>query len=95
MKREDLLKSVKQAILQQAIQGKLTEDWRKQNPNIEPASELLKRIKAEKEKLIKEKKLRKERPLPPITQEEIPFELPDDWVWCRLGEIITLISGQD
>nr|WP_024791540.1 hypothetical protein [Lebetimonas sp. JS032] len=53
----------------------------KKNPNIEPASELLKRIKAEKEKLIKKKKIRKEKPLPPITQEEIPFELPDGWVW--------------
>jgi type I restriction enzyme S subunit len=87
MKKGDLLKNIKQAILQQAIQGKLTEDWRKQNPDVEPASELLKRIKAEKEKLIKEKKIRKEKPLPPITQDEIPFELPDGWVWCRLGEI--------
>jgi type I restriction enzyme S subunit len=94
MKKNNLLKAVKQAILQEAVQGKLTEEWRKQNPNIEPASELLKRIKAEKEKLIKEKKIRKEKPLPPITEDEIPFALPKSWVWCRLGEIIELIMGQ-
>lgn len=88
MKKDNLLKAVKQAILQQAIQGKLTADWRAQHTDTEPASELLKRIKAEKQKLIAEKKIRKEKPLPPITQDEIPFELPDDWVWCRLGEII-------
>ena len=87
MKKDNLLKAVKQAILQEAIQGKLTENWRKENLDIEPASELLKRIKTEKEKLIKEKKIRKEKPLPPITEEEIPFELPQGWVWCRLGEI--------
>jgi type I restriction enzyme S subunit len=92
--QKELVKQLKQSILQEAIQGKLTEDWRKQNPDVEPASELLKRIKAKKEKLIKEKKIRKEKPLPPITQDEIPFELPDGWVWCRLGEIIELIMGQ-
>ncbi len=82
-----LISQLKQSILQEAIQGKLTAAWRKQNPNAEPASELLKRIKAEKQKLIAEKKIRKQKPLLPITQDEIPFELPDGWVWCRLGEI--------
>ena len=94
MKKNDLLRAVKQAILQQAIQGKLTAGWREQNPNTEPASKLLKRIKAEKEKLIKEKKIRKEKPLPPITKEEIPFELPKVWVWCRLGEITNYGSSE-
>lgn len=78
---------LKQSILQEAIQGKLTATWREQNPDIEPASKLLKRIKAEKEKLIKEKKIRKEKSLPPISEDEIPFELPEGWAWCRLGEI--------
>jgi type I restriction enzyme S subunit len=90
-----LLSQLKQSILQEAIQGKLTESWRKQNPTTEPASELLKRIKAEKAQLIKEKKIKKEKPLPKISKEEIPFELPKSWVWCRLGEIIILKSGQD
>jgi type I restriction enzyme S subunit len=68
--------------LQDAVQGKLVE----QNKNDEPASELLKKIKAEKEKLIAEKKLKKEKELPPIKPEEIPFEIPENWEWCRLGE---------
>jgi type I restriction enzyme S subunit len=81
-----LLSQLKQSILQEAIQGKLTKEWREQNPNTEPASELLNRINVEKAQLIKEKKIKKEKPLPPITKEEIPFELPEGWVWCRLGE---------
>ena len=52
----------------------------------EHASELLKRIQAEKAQLIKDKKIKKQKPLPPISEEEKPFELPDGWVWCRLGE---------
>ncbi|MBR9916756.1 hypothetical protein GYB29_03495 [bacterium] len=85
--QKKLLNHLKQSILLEAIQGKLTEGWREQNPNTESASELLKRIKEEKAQLIKDKKIRKEKPLPPITEEEIPFELPEGWVWCRLVEI--------
>lgn len=80
------LENLNQSILQEAVQGKLV----KQNPKDEPASELLKRIKAEKAKSGK-----KEKPLSPIKAAEIPFEIPESWVWCRLGEIIDLISGQD
>lgn len=93
--QKNLLTQLKQSILQEAIQGKLTEDWRAKNSNTEPASELLKRIKAEKAQLIKDKKIKKEKALPAISEEEIPFELPEGWVWCRLGEIILLNSGQD
>jgi type I restriction enzyme S subunit len=78
------LENLNQAILQEAVQGKLVP----QDPNDEPASELLKRIKAEKAKSGK-----KEKPLPPIKPEEIPFEIPSNWVWCRLGEIISISSG--
>lgn len=85
--QKQLLTQLKQSILQEAIQGKLTADWRKQNPNTEPAIDLLKRIKAEKAQLIKDKKIKKENPLPPITEDKIPFEIPESWVWCRLGEI--------
>ena len=83
--QQTLLGKLKQAILQEAIQGKLTADWRTTNPDMEPASELLKRIQAEKARLIAEKKIRKEKPLPEITPEEIPFEIPSGWEWCRLG----------
>ena len=75
--------TLKKSILQYAMQGKLVP----QGPNDEPASELLKRIKAEKEQLIKEGKIKKEKPLPPITQDEIPYNLPEGWQWVRLGNI--------
>lgn len=84
-----LVKKLRQQLLQDAVQGKLVE----QNKNDEPASELLKKIKAEKQKLIAEKKLKKEKELPPIKPEEIPFEIPRNWVWCRLGEIAYITSG--
>lgn len=79
------LDNLNQAILQEAVQGKLVP----QDPNDEPASELLKRIKAEKAKSGK-----KEKPLPPIKPEEIPFEIPSTWVWCRLGEICEIKGGK-
>ena len=80
-----LVKKLRQQFLQDAVQGKLVE----QNPKDEPASELLKRIKAEKLKLISEKKLKINKELLPIKKEEIPFEIPEGWVWCKLGEIIS------
>lgn len=86
-----LVKKLRQQLLQDAVQGKLVE----QNATDEPASELLKKIKAEKEKLIAEKKLKKEKELPPIKREEIPFEIPGNWEWCRLGEICSHISDID
>lgn len=91
--QQTLLGKLKQAILQEAIQGKLTAEWRADNPITEPASELLQRIQAEKARLIAEKKIRKEKPLPEITPEEIPFEIPDGWEWCRFGEVVRLMNG--
>jgi len=64
-----------------------------QDPKDEPASELLKRIKAEKATLRQAQgKGKKEKPLPPIKPEEIPFQIPENWVWCRLGEICSKIT---
>ncbi len=77
------ISKIRELILQLAVQGKLVE----QDPNDEPASELLKRIKAEKEKLITEGKIKKQKPRPPITEDEIPYELPQGWEWVRLCEI--------
>jgi type I restriction enzyme S subunit len=79
----ELINNLRQQILQDAVQGKLV----KQNPDDEPASILLERIPAEKEQLIKEKKIKKDKPLLPIKPEEIPFEIPENWIWCRLNEI--------
>jgi len=88
-----LIQSLKQSILQEAIQGNLSKDWCKENPNFERASVLLERIKAEKAQLIKEKKIKKEKTLLPISKEEIPFEIPKNWIWCRLGELYQTTSG--
>ena len=85
MKAQDLKKS----ILQYAMQGKLVA----QDPNDEPASELLKRIKAEKEQLIKDGKIKKEKSLPPITQDEIPYELPQGWEWVRFQDVVDVRDG--
>ena len=84
-KLQTLLKS---KVLDLAMRGKLV----KQDPNDEPASELLKKIKAEKAELIKEKKIKKSKPLPPITDDEKPFDIPDSWEWVRLGEITKKIT---
>jgi len=71
--------TLKQTILQLAVMGKLVP----QNPNDEPAAKLLERIAAEKAQLIKDKKIKKQKPLPEITDEEKPFELPEGWMWLR------------
>lgn len=79
MKAQDL----KNSILQLAIQGKLVP----QNPNDESAEVLYVKIQSEKQKLIKEGKIKKDKPLPPITDDEIPFPIPSSWKWVRLGSI--------
>lgn len=91
--QQSLLAKLKQAVLQDAIQGKLTADWRAAHPDTEPASQLLLRIQAEKARLIATKKLRAEKPLSILTPTEIPFEVPNGWEWCRLGNILTFSSG--
>ena len=73
---------LKNSILQQAIQGKLVP----QNPADEPASELLKKIATERQKLIDEGKIKNATPLPPIEDDEKPFDIPDNWCWVRLGD---------
>ena len=90
---QSLLKQLKQTILQEAIEGKLTAQWRVNNPDIGTAKKLLEQIKTEKEKLIKEKKLKASKPLAPINEDEIPFDIPKNWEWCRLGDVITNIKG--
>ena len=85
-----LVKKLRQQLLQDAVQGKLV----KQNKKDEPASELLKKIKAER--LNRDAALarpKKEKELAPIKAEEIPFDIPENWVWCRLGDIIYDTEG--
>ncbi|MCX8857712.1 restriction endonuclease subunit S [Vibrio parahaemolyticus] len=80
---EESIDQLKQTILQLAVMGKLVP----QDPSDEPAAELLKRIAEEKAQLVKEKKIKKQKALPPISEDEKPFELPSGWEWCRLDDI--------
>ena len=80
---------LKNSILQLAIQGKLVE----QRPEEGTAEELFARIQEEKQRLIAEKKIKKGKPLPEITEDEKPFDIPENWKWVRLGSIISISSG--
>jgi len=86
---EHSIDQLKQTILQLAVMGKLVP----QDPNDEPASQLLQKIAAEKTRLIKEGKIKKEKPLPAITDNEKPFELPNGWEWCRIGAFTSIGTG--
>jgi len=90
---------LRQSILQDAIEGKLTVAWRKKNPvkKGDPetdAAALLEKIKKEKQKLIAEGKIKKDKPLASIKPEEVPFKLPPGWLWTRLGEVSSHNSGK-
>ncbi|PJZ16431.1 hypothetical protein BHU41_10235 [Lactobacillus crispatus] len=80
--------ALREKILDLAMRGKLVP----QDPNDEPASVLLEKIKAEKEQLIKEKKIKKSKPLAPITDDEKPFDIPDSWEWVRLGDVSKFVT---
>ena len=81
---------LKQSVLQYAMEGKLV----KQDPNDEPASELIKKIETEKAELIKEGKIKKSKKLPAVTDDEKPFDIPDSWEWVRLGDIVQAQIGK-
>lgn len=81
---EKSIEMLKQTVLQLAVMGKLVP----QDPDGEPASVLIAKIAAEKEQLIKDKKIKKAKPLPPIRDDEKPFELPYGWEWCRFGSVV-------
>ncbi|TVO94798.1 restriction endonuclease subunit S [Shewanella algae] len=86
---EASIDALKQTILQLAVMGKLVP----QNPADEPAAKLLERIAAEKERLVKEKKIKKDKPLPAITEDEKPFPLPKGWEWSRVGTFSNVGTG--
>lgn len=105
---------MQKSILQQAIMGKLTEDWRNEQASLaktnsavqladrSSAKDLLEKIKAQKARLIAEGKIKKDttkagasgRALAEITEEEIPFDIPENWCWCRLGELCSIVTGK-
>ena len=77
------------SILQQAVEGKLVP----QIPEEGTAADLLESIRAEREALIKAGKIKKAKPLPEITEDEIPFEIPESWEWVRLGDVVSFYNG--
>ncbi len=87
---EESIDQLKQTILQLAVMGKLVP----QDPNDESANELLKKIAAEKAKLVKEGKIKKERLLPPVGDAEAPYRLPQGWAWIRLGQCGICSTGK-
>ena len=88
---EELPEKLKKSILQEAIEGRLVP----QDPNDEPASALLAKIREEKKQLVKEGKLKKkDLEEKPISEDEIPFEIPESWEWVRLGTITTVLGGK-
>lgn len=88
-----LVKNLRQQLLQEAVQGKLVKNDVYTEGVLESAHDLLKTIKAEKAQLIKAGKLKKEKDLPPIKAEEIPFEIPENWVWCRFIDVVNIESN--
>lgn len=87
----DNRKALKSKLIDAAILGKLTE----QLPEDGTAEELYRQIQDEKEKLIQKGKLKKEKPLPEISEEEIPFEIPENWKWVRIGDVFKLQAGKN
>lgn len=98
---------MQKSILQQAIMGKLTENWRNEQARLaktnsavqladrSSAKDLLEKIKAQKARLITEGKIKKDKPLAEITEDEIPFDIPESWCWVRLRDICTKIVDGD
>ena len=86
----EFAKAIERAILQAAISGKLT----KQHPEDGTAEELLETIKTERQQLEKEGKIKKRKPLPPVDTSELPFGIPEEWQWVRLGELFSVKSGK-
>ena len=83
-----IAEKLRQAVLQAAISGQLTT----QRPEDGTAAELLERIAAERAQLVTEGKLKKQKPLPPIDEASVPFEIPASWAWVRLGDLATYIQ---
>ena len=81
---------MQKSLLQMAIQGKLVE----QRPEEGTGEELYRQIQAEKQRLIKEGKIKKEKPLPEIAEDEVPFEVPESWKWCFVGELFSHNTGK-
>ena len=87
---EKFPEDMKKSILQYAMEGKLVEQRKEEGT----ARDLLQAIQAEKAKLVEEKKIKKTKPLPPVTEEEKPFDIPESWEWVRLGDVVAVLGGK-
>ena len=87
--RRDQIKALRQTILNLAVRGKLVV----QDPKDEPASELLKRITKKKARLVKVRGIGREKPLPPISDDQTELEIPNSWSWCRLGSLSKFVTS--
>jgi type I restriction enzyme S subunit len=92
--QEKCLQDLKAGILRDAIFGKLTSSWRKNQQSLEPASGLLNQIQGERAELIRQKIFKREKPLPKLTSKDIPFQLPALWEWCRFGSYARFERGK-
>ena len=86
-KRDKLFSHLKQQIFQEAITGRLTKNWRIEQDDQDSIEQLLENIQKEKDDLISKGEIRNQKNMPPIMEDEIPFLLPDGWIWVRLGSI--------
>ena len=93
LKELGMIKLIRQSILQEAIKGNLTKSWREDNSTDNSAIELLRLTQENKNKLIAEGKIRKERTLTKLNMEDMPFRLPDNWEWCKLEDIAIINGG--
>ncbi len=97
LNQSDNLTMLRQTLLKEAIEGKLTAEWRKQNSHLvsgdNHAIKIVEKIRSERNCHIKDGKIRKEEPLLSITDDDKPFALPNGWAWCRLGEISKIERG--
>ncbi|MGJ1206391.1 restriction endonuclease subunit S [Sphingobacterium lactis] len=87
----DLIKNLRQAFLREAMQGVLVSN---ETSDGKTGTDLLAEIQAEKLQLVKQKKIKKPKPLAPITDEEIPFDIPENWTWSRLGNVVNMSRGR-
>ncbi len=93
-KQKTLVDNLRRELLVDITSGKLTNEWRKAHNNIEPAHELLERITVEKNQIIKDRGLQRQKILIPIKDEEKQFELPVNWCWCKLGNLVLMNYGK-
>ena len=91
--RAVLIKQLRASLLQEAISGQMTAEWRLNYPNTEPAHILLNRIAEEKAELVRTKQIKKEKPLPPVSDDDTLFDIPSGWEWMRLGDACSTSSG--